>query len=49
MWHLEGRGLIERTKKFVAIGDWKGLADEAGFDDTYLHLRDPGMLLATPI
>jgi CRP-like cAMP-binding protein len=44
---LEARGLIERTKRFVAIGDWKGLADEAGFDDAYLHLRDPGMLLVT--
>jgi CRP-like cAMP-binding protein len=45
---LEARGLIARTTKFVAIGDWKGLEDEAGFDDTYLHIRDPGMILATP-
>jgi CRP-like cAMP-binding protein len=45
---LEGRGLIARTKKFVAVGDWRGLEDEAGFDDTYLHIRDPGKILARP-
>ena len=45
---LEARGLIARTRKFVAIDDWSGMLDEAGFNDTYLHIRDPGTILATP-
>jgi CRP-like cAMP-binding protein len=42
---LEARGLIARSKKSVAIADWKRLEEEAGFTDTYLHLRDDGSLL----
>ena len=37
---LEARGYITRTKKFVAIADWKRMEDVGGFNDTYLHLRD---------
>jgi CRP-like cAMP-binding protein len=44
---MEARGLIARAKKFVAIADWTSIEDEAGFDDTYLHIRDPGRILAT--
>jgi CRP-like cAMP-binding protein len=42
---LESRGLIARTKKFVAIADWKRIEDVAGFNDTYLHLHDRESLL----
>ena len=42
---LEGRGLIARAKKFVAIADWRRLEDAAGFSDTYLHLRSSDSLL----
>jgi CRP-like cAMP-binding protein len=42
---LEGRGYISRAKKFVAIADWKRMEDVAGFNDTYLHLREKESLL----
>jgi CRP-like cAMP-binding protein len=42
---LEERGLIARTKKYVAISDWKRMEDQGGFTDTYLHLRDEASLL----
>jgi CRP-like cAMP-binding protein len=48
LMEMEARGLIARAKKFVAIGDWNGIEDEAGFDDTYLHIRDPGTIVAVP-
>lgn len=31
-------GLIERTKRFIAIPDWEKLRRVAGFSETYLHL-----------
>ncbi|HEX8553295.1 MAG TPA: Crp/Fnr family transcriptional regulator, partial [Sphingomonas sp.] len=42
---LETRGLISRSKKFVAIADWTRMEDVAGFNDTYLHLRDHAALI----
>lgn len=37
---LESSGLIAREKKQVSIADWKRLVRTAGFDDTYLHLKE---------
>ena len=42
---LDERGLIDRSKKYVAVADWKKLEVAGGFDDTYLHLRDKKTLL----
>jgi CRP-like cAMP-binding protein len=42
---LEARELITRTRRFVAIADWKRLEQAGGFNDTYLHLRDSESLL----
>jgi CRP-like cAMP-binding protein len=42
---LDERGLIDRSKKYVAVADWKKLEVAGGFDDTYLHLRDKQTLL----
>ncbi|HWT13537.1 MAG TPA: Crp/Fnr family transcriptional regulator [Allosphingosinicella sp.] len=45
LMELEARQLITRTRRFVAIADWKRLAQAGGFNDTYLHLPDPETLL----
>lgn len=37
---LENSGLIEREKKRVSVGDWNRLVRTAGFDETYLHLKE---------
>lgn len=37
---LENSGVIERDKKQVSIGDWDRLVRTAGFDETYLHLKE---------
>jgi CRP-like cAMP-binding protein len=42
---LEGQGLIDRTKKFVAIADWRRMEVVGGFNDTYLHLHDKESML----
>jgi CRP-like cAMP-binding protein len=39
---LEGRGLIARTVRYVAVSDWSNLVAAGDFDDAYLHLRRPG-------
>lgn len=36
---LEADDLIERTRRFVRIGDWKALATVGDFDANYLHLE----------
>lgn len=37
---LEADGLIERSNpRFIAIGDWKKLAETGDFDSNYLHLK----------
>ena len=43
---LEAHSLIERTRKYVTIADWKRLQKRAGFVETYLHLPTPGSLLS---
>jgi CRP-like cAMP-binding protein len=35
---LDGEGLIERNKRFIAIPEWETLRRVAGFSETYLHL-----------
>jgi CRP-like cAMP-binding protein len=45
LMELEARGLITRTRRYVAIADWKKLENAAGFIDTYLHLHDTESLL----
>ena len=38
---LEDDGLITRTKRAIAIVDWKQLAKEGDFQPRYLHLESP--------
>lgn len=35
---LQEDGLVQRSKRSVAVGDWPALVSEAGFDPSYLHL-----------
>jgi CRP-like cAMP-binding protein len=42
---LESRGFIARSRRSVAIDDWKRMAALSGFNDNYLHLRDGTSLL----
>ena len=42
---LESRGLIARTKRSVAIADWKRMENASGFNDNYLHVKDSSSLL----
>lgn len=44
---LESEGLISRaTKRAIAIGDWKKLAEAGDFDSAYLHLGKEELALA---
>ena len=36
---LQERGLITRTIRYIAVGDWLSLQQAGDFDDAYLHLR----------
>lgn len=40
---LKERGLIRMTGRLVKVMDWDGLAEEADFDPTYLHLERRGV------
>ena len=41
LMQVRGEGLIEFQGGRLTILDWKGLAEAAQFDATYLHLRNP--------
>ena len=41
-------GLIERSKRFVAIPQWEALRRVAGFSETYLHLDQVRAEAAVP-
>jgi len=36
---LEARGLLTRTKRYVAVSDWPNLRTTGDFDPAYLHLK----------
>jgi CRP-like cAMP-binding protein len=38
---LEARGLLTRTTRYVAVGDWPSLQRAGDFDEAYLHLAMP--------
>ncbi|RFC62717.1 Crp/Fnr family transcriptional regulator [Fulvimarina endophytica] len=38
---LKQRGLVERNRTMLTIRNWPALAQIAGFEATYLHLRNP--------
>jgi CRP-like cAMP-binding protein len=42
---LEARGLITRTARFVAVGEWANLQQAGDFNDGYLHLpaKEPAL------
>ena len=42
---LEAQGLIKRTNRYVAVGDWDRLEKAGDFDASYLHLGRTGNLL----
>ena len=42
---LEQDGLITRTKRVIAIVDWKALVKVADFEPRYLHLEQPAPLV----
>lgn len=38
---LEAQGLLTRTTRYVAVGDWPSLKHAGDFDEAYLHLAMP--------
>ena len=46
---LEQDGLITRTKRVIAIVDWKALVKVADFEARYLHLEQPAPLVGADL